>query len=130
MPILIIGQLNQEQFIEGVQNCLPRDQLERFLHFEIIPLNVLSEVNHMPPLQSPSFNDNSHTGAISDNQLRQLADQLARRHWESFALRLDFLEYDIEAVKVQHRSEPRATVCYIEHFLYFGNAHAALHAGL
>ena len=110
-----IGHLNQDQFISGVQRSIPPQELQQLLRFEIIPSQLLSDVDNLPSLPSPSTssrrpNDTDTGDFISDNQLRQIAGQAARRDWESLAIKLGFLEYDIESFKVQNDSDPAATV--------------------
>ena len=122
-----IGQLNQEQFIAGVQRCIPPQELQQLLRFEIIPSQVLHEVNDQPSLPSPGNssrrpNDAETGDMISDNQLRQIATQAARRDWEGLAAKLGFLEYDIEAYKVQNDSDPSATVWNDRFQLYSNQA--------
>ena len=119
-----VGQLNQEQFIKGMQHAIPSHQLEQILRFEIIPSEVLDDVKDMPSLSTPTLqasrsNNYTPNDMISDDQLRQIADRVAKKKWENFAIQLGFLEYDIEAYKVKHRADPRATVCKFSFIRFF-----------
>jgi hypothetical protein len=107
--------MNQEQFITGVQRCIPPQELQQLLRFEIIPSQLLSDVDHQPSLPTPTTssrrpNDGGTGDMINDNQLRQIANQAARRDWEKLAIKLGFLEYDIESFKVQNNSDSAAAV--------------------
>ena len=100
-------------------------ELEELLNFDIIPPHLLDEANMLPSLQGSATNIRSTNGfggggggapgdidLISDEQLRQIANQSARRNWTKLALTLGFLEYDIEAYKIKHNNDPTATVCH------------------
>lgn len=121
----IVGQLNQEQFIKGMQRAVPAHQLDQLLRFEIIPNEVLNDVRDdnlsLPPStrQTPRSNDytprsNNYTpgnDTINDYQLRQIAERAAQRNWQNLATKMGFLENDIEAYQMKNRGDPRATVC-------------------
>jgi hypothetical protein len=47
---------------------------------------------------------------ISDDELRQIASHAARKNWIRFATTLGFLEYDIEAYKIQNNQDSASTV--------------------
>lgn len=69
----------------------------------------------LPSLQSStmnvrSTNDYGGSDGVSDDQLRQIANQAARKNWTRLALTLGFLEYDIEAYKTRNNNDSAATV--------------------
>ena len=71
----------------------------------------------LPSLQSSSTNLRSTNGfgatdPVSDEQLKQIANQAARKNWPRLALTLGFLEYDIEAYKLKHHNDTAAAVCH------------------
>ena len=104
-----------QQFITGVQRQIPPGELEELLSFEIIPTQVLDEANMLSSLQSSSTNlrhtyDVGTYDQVNDDQLRQIANQAARKNWSKLALTLGFLEYDIEAYRVKNNNDPAATV--------------------
>jgi hypothetical protein len=122
MNNISIGEINQQQFVTGVQRTIPPHELDALLHFDIIPSQLLEESKKLPSLQSSSVNmfsttndfrdDNQMNGnaLISDDELRQIANQAARKDWSKFALTLGFLEYDIEAYKVRNNQDAASTV--------------------
>ena len=70
----------------------------------------------LPSLQASSSNVRSaqshpSTDLVTDEQLKQIANQSARKNWTKLALTLGFLEYDIEAYKVRNNGDSAATVC-------------------
>lgn len=86
------------------------------LHFDIIPTQLLDEANMLPSLQSSSINVRSahgytSAGLVTDEQLKQIANQATRKNWSKLALTLGFLEYDIEAYKLKNNHDATATVC-------------------
>jgi len=100
----------------GVQRYIAPGELEELLGFDIIPPQLLDEANMLPSLQSStanirSANDFGSSDLISDDQLRLIANQVARKNWTKLALVLGFLEYDIEAYKLKNNSDAAATVC-------------------
>jgi hypothetical protein len=100
----------------GVQRCITPGELEELLNFDIIPTQLLDEANMLPSLQSSATNLRSTNGfntsdLVTDEQLRQIAQQVARKNWTKLALTLGFLEYDIEAYKLKNNNDPAATVC-------------------
>lgn len=86
------------------------------LNFTIIPTSILDEANMVPSLQSSSANMRTTTTnfgsneLVSDEQLRQIAQQAARKSWSRLALTLGFLEYDIEAYRVKNNGDSTGTV--------------------
>lgn len=109
------GAVNQQQFITGVQRAIPPPELEELLHFDIIPAHLLEEANRLPSLQSSSTNlrqpaTYANDDLVSDNQLRQVANEASKRNWTKLALDLDFLEYDIESYKVQNNYDAVSTL--------------------
>jgi hypothetical protein len=114
-----LGKLNQQQFITGVQRCIPNDQLEELLTFNIIPSHLLDEANAVPSLPGSTVNirktiDTATQDYLSDEQLRMVANQTSRKNWSRLALVLGFLEYDIEAYRVRNKGDAAATVSTIE----------------
>lgn len=112
---ILLGAVNQQQFITGVQRAIPPPELEELLHFDIIPAHLLEEANRLPSLQSSSTNlrqpaTYANDDLVSDNQLRQVANEASKRNWTKLALDLDFLEYDIESYKVQNNYDAVSTV--------------------
>jgi hypothetical protein len=100
----------------GVQQSIKPNELEELLSFDIIPSNLLDEANMLPSLQSSSTNlrSTNEFGAldlVTDDQLRQIANQVTRKNWTKFALTLGFLEYDIDAYKLKNNNDSAATVC-------------------
>jgi hypothetical protein len=109
------------QFISGVQRNISAGELEELLSFEIIPSQVLDEANMLSSLQSSSINvrhtyDADTHDNISDDQLRQIANQASRKNWSKLALAIGFLEYDIETYKLRNKNDPSATVSF--YFLF------------
>ena len=117
LSLFLVDHLNQEQFIAGVQRCFSPDELEQLLHFEIIPSKIIDEVNSDSLSASASANVRSSSGSaksheiITDQQLRQIANQAAKRNWQRLGLALGFLEYDIESYKIRHSSDSGTAVC-------------------
>lgn len=111
-----LGQLNQQQFVTGVQRLIPPDELEELLRFDIIPSHILEEVNQLPSLPGSAMDvrttrDNyGSNDLISDDQLRQIANQASRKNWSKLGLALGFLEYDIEAFRAQNNYDNTAAV--------------------
>lgn len=111
-----LGKLNQQQFITGVKQYISPGELEQMLNFTIIPTNILDEANMVPSLQSSTTNMRTTTTnfgsneLVSDEQLRQIAQQAARKSWSRLALTLGFLEYDIEAYRVKNNGDSTGTV--------------------
>jgi hypothetical protein len=69
----------------------------------------------LPSLQSSSSNlrstyDLGTSDVVNDDQLRQIANQVAQKNWTNLALALGFLEYDIEAYKLKNNNDSAATV--------------------
>lgn len=98
-----------------MQRSISPGELEELLRFEIVPTQLLEEANRLPSLRSSSTNIHSANdfgvdGLLSDNQLRQVASQASRKNWSKLAITLGFLEYDIEAYKVQNNYDSTATV--------------------
>lgn len=112
----LAGKLNQQQFIAGVKQYISPAELDEILTFSIIPTNLLDEANMLPSLQSSSTNVRAapvilpNQDFISDDQLRQIAQQSARKQWSRLALTLGFLEYDIEAYRVKNNGDSVGTV--------------------
>lgn len=108
--------MNQQQFITGVKQYISARELDEMLSFNIIPANLLDEANMLPSLQSSSTNIRpgptsfAIQDAVSDEQLRQIAQQSAKRNWARLALTLGFLEYDIEAYRVKNNGDSTGTV--------------------
>lgn len=110
------GLIDRQQFITGVQRQIPPDELEELLRFDIIPAQLLDEANMLPSLQSSSTNlrnpnDYGINELVSDDQLRQIANQASRKNWQKLALTLGFLEYDVEAYKTKNNNDSAAAVC-------------------
>ena len=114
--LCLVDHLNQEQFIAGVQRCFSPDELEQLLHFEIIPSKIIDEVNNVSSTGASLANVRSSSGSaksheiITDQQLRQIANQAAKRNWERLGLALGFLEYDIESYKIRHDADSGTAV--------------------
>ncbi len=113
-----LGQVDRQQFIMGVQRCIAPNELEELLSFDIIPSKILDEANMLPSLQSSSTNlrgayEYGNSDLVHDDQLRQIANQIAGRNWTKLALTLGFLEFDIEAYKLKNNNDPSATVCIL-----------------
>jgi hypothetical protein len=107
--------MNQEQFVTSVQRCISSHELEELLHFEIIPSHLLNEANKLPSLPSSAtnirnVNDDRIDSYLSDDQLKQIAKHAANKNWSKLAITLGFLEYDIEAYKIQNNYDSAATV--------------------
>jgi len=112
---ICLGEVNQQQFVIGVQRAIPPAELDELLHFDIIPAHLLEDANRLPSLQASSTNlrqpaPYSHDDLVSDNQLRQVANEASKRNWTKLAVNLDFLEYDIESYKAQNNYDAISTV--------------------
>lgn len=113
---IVLGQVNQQQFVMGVQRLIPPDELEELLHFDIIPSHILEEANRLPSLPGSATNiraPNNNYGSndlVGDDQLRQLANQASRKNWSKLAINLGFLEYDIESYRAQNNFDNNAAV--------------------
>lgn len=99
----------------GIQRCINPNELEEILHFDIIPTQLLDEANMLPSLQASSTNvrsvHNHHSAdLVTDEQLKQIANQATRKNWTKLALTLGFLEYDIEAYRLKNNNDSTATV--------------------
>ncbi|UJR27360.1 hypothetical protein I4U23_008652 [Adineta vaga] len=108
-------KLNQQQFVEGVLKFIPHDELAELLDFHIIPTTVAHETANLPELPlPPSLTENAEDyipdDLVTDDQIKQIAIQVAQRHWVKLLLALGFLEYDIEAYKVRNNYNAAATV--------------------
>jgi hypothetical protein len=126
--LLSSGQLNQQQFVQGVQRCMSPSELDDLLHFSMIPSSLLDDANMLPSLQSSTMNlRHGHTvdadESLSDTQLRHISQQAAKKNWSKLALSLGFLEYDIEAYRVRNKNDSSATVSSmsISFTIQFGN---------
>ncbi|CAF0780810.1 unnamed protein product [Adineta steineri] len=111
------GRLNQQEFVDGVLKFIPREELEDILEFHIIPPDILEEIDKLPGLPLPPISTHDHDTAddvginlVNDDQTKQIAVQLAKKNWRKLALALGFLEYDIEAYKVQNKYNDAATI--------------------
>ncbi|CAF3376252.1 unnamed protein product [Rotaria socialis] len=108
-------KINMSQFIMGVQRAIPPNELEELLKFDIIPAHLLDEASVLPSLQGSSSNIRSldnfgSNDQVSDEQLRQIANQVANRDWSRLAVALGFLEYDIESYKVTNNNDSAAAM--------------------
>lgn len=113
-----IGKVNREQFIAGVRRSIPPNELDELLKFEIIPSHLLDEVNAVQSLSSSTTNvrntnDYGSYDVVTDDQLKQIANQASHKSWPKLALALGFLEYDIEAYKIRNNNDAAATVSLI-----------------
>ena len=113
--VLSLGQLNQLQFITGVQRCITPEELEEIFHFDIIPSDLLDEANMLPSLQSSSTNiRNAYSmddgDRVTDEQLKQISRQIAYKNWPRLATKLGFLEDDIDAYESKNSRDTGATV--------------------
>ncbi|CAF3522486.1 unnamed protein product, partial [Rotaria sp. Silwood2] len=114
------NKLNMQQFVDAVQRSIPPNELEEILKFDIIPTHLLDEASTLPSLPSSStnirnVNDYGTNDRVSDEQLRQIANQVSRKNWTRLALTLGFLEYDIEAYKIRNNNDPSATMLELLH---------------
>ena len=113
--------MDEDQFVKGVQRCISRSELDRLFQFEIIPTELIRDMDDIqsPPSTSRPLDSVRDDGLITENQLRQIASRASKRNWQSLALKLGFLEYDIEAYKSKNPSDSQGAVSY-SLFLCFG----------
>ncbi|CAF1277066.1 unnamed protein product [Rotaria magnacalcarata] len=109
------AKVNMSQFIMGVQRAIPPNELDELLKFDIIPVHLLDEASVLPSLQGSATNIRSidnfgSNDQVSDEQLRQIANQVANKDWSRLAVTLGFLEYDIESYKVTNGNDSAATM--------------------
>ena len=114
--VVVLGQVNQQQFVAGVQRLISPGELEELLHFDIIPSHILEESNRLPSLPGSATNIRApvngygNNDLVGDEQLRQLANRASQKNWSKLAITLGFLEYDIEAYRTRHNYDNTAAV--------------------
>ena len=104
-----------QQFVTGVQRAIPENELNELLKFEMIPAYLLDQASALPSLPGSSTNirttnDFGIHDLVTDDQLRQIANQAQYKNWPKLALTLGFLEYDIEAYKIKNNNDSAAAV--------------------
>lgn len=120
------GHVNETQFVTNVLRHYPEDQLKKILSIELIPPELLDQVNMNPSVagshlnmkkdtmmttKNSSFSSSNHMKIELDNQLlEEIASKAIRKDWEKLAIKLGFLEYDIKDIKSKNNGKAYDTV--------------------
>lgn len=109
------GRINETQFVTNVLRLYPEEQVKKMLDINIIPQDVLNETNMQPSMAGSQLNmrnDNkiNLTSELDDRLLESVASKAIKKDWEKLAIKLGFLEYDIQSLKNKHKGNAYDTV--------------------
>lgn len=128
------GFVTESQFVENVKVNYSDYELNELLTYDLIPTDLLesahmqqtlpgSNINVDPnaTVTSPNnnFPGNQLTIELTDDLLEKIARKAINKDWEKLAIKLGFLEYDVQSYKAKNRGYNYDTVKKI--FIYILN---------
>lgn len=109
------GRVDEEMFVNNVRRHYSINELRSYLKIEIIPSDILEDVNYQPSMagsQSSLRNNNggvrsdspngSNKSELTDALLDQVTSKAVKQKWEKLVVDLGYLESDIKAYRTKH----------------------------
>lgn len=122
------GFVTESQFVENVRLNYSDYELNELLTYDLIPSDLLESAHMQQSLPGSNINvgSNSKANVKSDNQpnnlnqpltieltddlLEKIAKKAINKDWEKLAIKLGFLEYDIQSYKAKNKGYNYDTV--------------------
>lgn len=120
------GFVTEAQFVENVKLNYSDYELNELLTYDLIPRDLLESAHMQQSLPGSNLNLGSRANLKSDNLtsslnqplnieltddlLEKVARKAINKDWEKLAIKLGFLEYDIQSYKSKNRGYNYETV--------------------
>ena len=128
------GFVTESQFVENVKVNYSDYELNELLTYDLIPTDLLESAHMQQTLPGSNINvdpnaivtspnnnfpGNQLTIELTDDLLEKIARKAINKDWEKLAIKLGFLEYDVQSYKAKNRGYNYDTVKKI--FIYILN---------